>query len=64
MESINYNYFKIVDNDHGIIGVGATEKGSPNEFMIVEGCMELGFRIERATKEEYEAFEGDEVKNH
>jgi hypothetical protein len=64
MESINYNYFKFIAPDGDVAGVGAAEKGSDNELMIIEGCMELGFTLEVSTREEYEAFDGDEIKNH
>jgi hypothetical protein len=56
-----YNYAKLLDA-HGIVGVLAVEAGSPNELSIVEGAFELGFKLEQCTEEEYNSFNGDEIK--
>jgi len=59
----NYNYFKFSEGQE-VIGVGAAEKGSTNELFIIDECIRLGLKLEKITKEEYEEFEGDEIKNH
>jgi len=47
-----------------ILGIGAVESGSPNEIYLINSCIDRGINVEKATKEEYEAFDGDEIKNN
>ena len=60
---IIYNYFKMVDDEGEAIGYGAVEKGSVNETHLVNHALELGIKLEKATKEEFDEFDGDVVKN-
>lgn len=63
MKTINYNYFKFSEGDE-VLGVGAAEKGSENEAFIVGECIRMGLKLEKITKEEYDEFDGEEIKNH
>jgi hypothetical protein len=56
------NYAKLIDEDGEVVGVLATEPGTPNEVTLVEEAMSLGLRLEPATEEDYNSFEGDEIK--
>ena len=56
------NYAKLIDEDGEVVGVLATEPGTPNEVTLVEEAMSLGLRLEPATEEDYTSFEGDEIK--
>jgi len=56
------NYAKLIDEDGEVVGVLATEPGTPNEVSLVEEAMSLGLRLEPATEEDYNSFEGDEIK--
>ena len=60
---IVYNYFKMVADDGEVMGFGAVEKGSPNEIHLVNQALELDLKLEKATKEEFDEFDGDIVKN-
>ena len=62
MKPLIYNYFKFYENEV-VLGVGAAEKGSTNELFIIDECIRLGLKLESITKEEYEEFDGDEIKN-
>lgn len=61
--NIIYNYFKMIDEDGEAIGYGAVEKGSDNEVHLVNHALELGIKLEKTTKEEFDEFDGDVVKN-
>lgn len=56
------NYAKLIDENGEVVGVLATEPGTPNEVTLVEEAMSLGLRLEPATEEDYNSFEGDEIK--
>jgi hypothetical protein len=56
------NYAKLVAPDGEIAGVLQLEAGTLNEVLIVEGALELGFKLEQCTEEEYNNFDGDEIK--
>jgi hypothetical protein len=56
------NYAKLIDENGEVVGVLATEPGTPNEVSLVEEAMTLGLRLEPATEEDYNSFEGDEIK--
>ena len=58
-----YSYFKMT-HEGEILGIGAVEAGSPNEIYLINSCIDRGINVEKATKEEYESFEGDEIKNN
>lgn len=61
---IDYNYFKIINKDGEVSGVGAAQKGSKNEFDLIEKIFELGLTPVVISKEEYDDFdEGDEIRN-
>lgn len=64
-KDIKYNYFKIVDEDGEVAGVGAVEAGSANEIKLIEDIFNLGFTPVKITKQEYDDFEDydDEIKN-
>jgi hypothetical protein len=57
-----YNYFKLSE-DGEVLGVGAAEKGTPNETFVIDECIRLGMKIEKITKEEYDGFDGGVIKN-
>ena len=61
--NVVYNYFKMVADDGEVMGYGAVEKGSPNEIYLVNQALELDLKLEKATKEEFDEFDGDVVKN-
>ena len=56
------NYAKLIDENGEVVGVLATEPGTPNEVTLIEEAMSLGLRLEPATEEDYNSFEGDEIK--
>jgi hypothetical protein len=56
------NYAKLIDENGEVVGVLATEPGTPNEVSLVEEAMKFGLRLEPATEEDYNSFEGDEIK--
>lgn len=61
---IDYNYFKILDQDGEVCGVGAAEKGSDNEVFIINEIMNINYTLVKITKEEFEDYdEGDEIRN-
>ena len=62
-EHIVYNYFKIVDEDGDVVGVGAVEVGSKNESLMIDDIFNLGYKPVKITKQEYDDFDGDEIKN-
>jgi hypothetical protein len=63
-KKIVYNYFKIVNKNNDIIGVGAVEKGSRNEMMIIDEIFNMGYRPVVISKKEYDDYdEGDEITN-
>jgi len=56
------NYAKLVAPDGEIAGVLELEAGSLNETLVVEAALELGLKLEACTEEEYNNFDGDEIK--
>lgn len=61
---IIYNYFKIIDKDGEVVGVGAVEVGSENEGLLIDGIFNLGYKPVKITKQEFEEYnEGDEIRN-
>lgn len=63
-ENIIYNYFKIIDEDGEVVGVGAVEKGSDNEVELINDILQLNFNLEKITRKEYDDYDwGDEIKN-
>lgn len=59
-----FNYFKMIDSDGEVAGVGSVEKGSKNELMIIEKIFEMGLTPVVISKEEYDEFDdGDEIRN-
>lgn len=59
-----FNYFKMIDSDGKVVGVGSVEKGSKNELMIIEKIFEMGLTPVVISKEEYDEFDdGDEIRN-
>jgi hypothetical protein len=61
---IDFNYFKIVNKDDEVLGVGAAQKGSRNEFDLIEKIFDLGLMPVVISKEEYDVYdEGDEIRN-
>lgn len=62
-DGIVYNYFKIFDSKGNIVGVGATERGSANEVSMVEEIFDVGYKLIKITKDEYDNFDGDEIIN-
>lgn len=63
-KEIVYNYFKIIDIDGEIVGVGAVEKGSRNEMRVIDEIFNMGYRPVVISKEEYDDYdEGDEITN-
>lgn len=63
MDNIIYNYFKIVDQDGEVIGVGAAEKGSDNEVKIIDEILNLGYHPVIISEQEFNDFDGDELTN-
>jgi len=63
MNNIVYNYFKIVDQDGEVIGVGAAEKGSDNEVKIIDEILNLGYYPVIISEQEFNDFDGDELTN-
>ena len=63
MNNIVYNYFKIVDQDGEVIGVGAAEKGSDNEVRIIDEILNLGCHPVIISEQEFNDFDGDELTN-
>ena len=55
-----YNYFKIVDKDGETISVSATEKGTKNELTFVDGLLNMGLKLVKISKQEYDDFDGEE----
>jgi hypothetical protein len=62
-EHIVYNYFKIVDYDGDVVGVGAVEVGSKNESSMIDDIFNLGYKPVKITKQEFEEYDGDEISN-
>ena len=62
-EHIVYNYFKIVDKDGEVVGVGAVESGSKNESLMIDDIFNLGYKPVKITKQEFEEYDGDEIRN-
>ena len=63
-KNIVYNYFKIIDNNGKVYGVGATERGTKNEVQFIDGLFNLGCKVIKITEQEYEDFEDyDEMSN-
>jgi hypothetical protein len=56
------NYAKLVSPDGEIVGVLELEAGTLNETLVVEAALELGIKLEACTEEEYNNFDGDEIK--
>lgn len=61
-DHIDYNYFRITDKDGKSIGVGAVEKGTPNEALFVEGLMDLNYDLTKINKQEYDDFNDGDVE--
>jgi hypothetical protein len=59
-DHIVYNYFKIVDKDGEIISVSATEKGTKNELTFVDGLLNMGLKLVKISKQEYDDFDSEE----
>lgn len=63
-EHIVYNYFRIIEEDGEVVGVGAVEVGSPNEAKLIEDIFNLGYKPVKIDKQEYDDFnEGYEISN-
>jgi hypothetical protein len=62
-DHIVYNYFKIVDKDGETISVSATEKGTKNELTFVDGLLNMGLKLVKISKQEYDDFDGEEDDN-
>ena len=56
------NYAKLIDDEGNVLGVLATEPGTLNEVTLVELAMEQGLNLVKETKDEYDSFEGEEIK--
>ena len=63
-KNIVYNYFKIIDNNGKVYGVGATERGTKNEVQFIDGLFNLGCKVIKITEQEYEDYDGDEVMSN
>ena len=59
-KNIVYNYFQILNEKGEPFGVGATEVGSKNEVEFIDGLFNLGCKVVKITKQEYEDYDGDE----
>jgi hypothetical protein len=59
-EHIEQNYFKIIAEDGDIAGVGKADKGSHNEALLIEQLFDLGFKIVKCDKQEYDDFDEEE----
>ena len=59
-DHIVYNYFKVVDKDGETISVSATEKGTKNELTFVDGLLNMGLKLVKISKQEYDDFDGEE----
>lgn len=63
-KNIVYNYFQILDKEGTVFGVGATEVGSKNEVTFIDGLHNLGCKLVKISKQEYEDYDaGDEISN-
>jgi hypothetical protein len=63
-DHIVYNYFRIIEMDGEVVGVGAVEVGTPNEVSLIEDIFNLGYKPVKITKQEYDDFdEGDVISN-
>lgn len=58
-DRVEYNYFKIIGSDGEVVSYCAAEKGSSNEIKVVDSCMELGLKLEKVSKEEYDSISAD-----
>jgi hypothetical protein len=60
------NYSRIIDKETGdILGYLATEPGTRNEVILVEKALDLGWKLEPSSEEEYincNSEEFDEIK--
>jgi hypothetical protein len=56
---MEYNYMSVSKNGD-VIAVFALEKGSVNERIMVNKILEMDVQIKKATKEDYDSFEGEE----
>ena len=60
------NYSRIIDKETGdILGYLATEPGTRNEVTLVEKALDLGWKLEPSSEEEYincNSEEFDEIK--
>ena len=56
-DNVEYNYFKISHYNGEVYGYCAAEKGSDNEAKVVESCMDMGLKLEKVSKEEYDEAE-------
>lgn len=61
--NIVFNYFKMLSHEGEVLGFGALEKGTPNEITIVNQAFDFGVILAKSTKEEFDKFEGNVVKN-
>lgn len=56
-DNVEYNYFKISHYNGEVYGYCAAEKGSDNEVKVFESCMDMGLKLEKVSKEEYDEAE-------
>ena len=56
-DNVEYNYFKISHYNGEVYGYCATERGSENEVKVFESCMDMGLKLEKVSKEEYDEAE-------
>jgi hypothetical protein len=57
------NYIKLIAEGE-VLGFIAVEPGSPNELLLVDKALEMGYKLEAATEEEYDSFDAEEISNH
>lgn len=55
-DHVEYNYFKMTSSDGELLGYCAAERGSENEILIFDSCMEMEIKLEKVSKEEYKEF--------
>ena len=56
-DNVEYNYFKISHYNGEVYGYCAAERGSENEVKVFESCMDMGLKLEKVSKEEYDEAE-------
>lgn len=56
------NYFKWMDKEGTLLGMGEVEEGCDNELSIVTYLMDQGFTIVKISEKEYKDYDGgDEI---